>query len=85
MRDALEGQGVRDGGGGEAQEIPSSVPRSAGITVDDCEVSVHLKDADCTDGDDGDRPYQAGDGYVVQQHDYGTRPSLGLFISSTNA
>ncbi len=39
--------------------------------VGDCEASVHLENANCAYGENGEIPYQAGDGYIVCKHLYG--------------
>lgn len=40
------------------------------LWLGDCEVSVHLQYANCTDGKDEEIPYQAGDGYIIGEHIY---------------
>lgn len=71
MRYSYQWQSVRDGLGRSSQSISSSAPPSAGIKGD-CDVSVHLEDANCADGEDSGVPYQAGNGYIIRKFHHST-------------
>lgn len=62
MRDRFQQRSIRYRGRRLLDCIASSARSSAG-GIADCEVSVHLQDADATDKNYGGVPYQTGNGY----------------------